>query len=128
MRKVLLATTMVLAASIGVAMAQNAAGTSPQPTEPSEQTAQPSDQTAQPSERGGMMSGMMGGRMMSGGMRGRRMGEHERPMMMMAQTTAAIFRIRRGDTSIFIKCAENESMQACITAAGTLLDKLNPQH
>ena len=69
-----------------------------------------------------MMRGMMGG-----GMPGREMGEHMRGMMMMAHTSAAIFRIRRGDTSIFIKCAENESTQACIAAAGTLLDKFNPQ-
>jgi hypothetical protein len=67
------------------------------------------------------MRGMMGGEMS-----GREMGEHGRGMMM-AHTSAAIFRIRRGDTSIFIKCAENESTQACITAAGTLLDKFNPQ-
>jgi predicted lipid-binding transport protein (Tim44 family) len=111
MRKLLLtSTTIALAASIGVAKAQNAP---PQTTQPSEQT--------QPSERGAMMPGMMGGRMM-----GRDMGErsHERRMMM-AQSPAAIFHIRRGDTSIFIKCAENESTQACITAAGTLLDKFN---
>ncbi len=115
MWKLLLAsTTIALAASIGVAKAQNAPGTSPQ-------TAQPSEQTTQPSERGVMMPGMMGGRMM-----GREMGEHSRERhMMMAQTPAAIFHIRRGDTSIFIKCAENESTQACITAAGTLLDKFN---
>lgn len=69
-----------------------------------------------------MMQGMMGGEMP-----GREMGEHRRGMMMMAHTGAAIFRMRRGDNSIFIKCAENESMQACITAAGTLLDKLNSE-
>ena len=105
MRKLLLtSTTIALAASIGVAKAQHP----PQPT-------------TQPSERGAMMPGMMGGRMM-----GRDMGErsHERHMMM-AQPPAAIFHIRRGDISIFIKCAENESTQACITAAGTLLDKFN---
>ena len=101
MQKVLLATTMALAASIGVAKAQNAPGTSPQ-------TAQPPEQTTQPSERGAMM----GGRIMRGEMRRR------------AQT-AAIFRIRQGDTWIFIKCAENESTEACVTAAGTLLDKFN---
>jgi uncharacterized protein involved in copper resistance len=112
MRKLLLtSTTIALAASIGVAKAQNAPP----------QTTQPSEQTTQPSERGAMMPEMMGGRMM-----GRDMGErsHERHMMM-AQPPAAIFHIRRGDTSIFIKCAENESTQVCITAAGTLLDKFN---
>jgi predicted lipid-binding transport protein (Tim44 family) len=118
MRKLLLATTLVLATSIGVAKAQNA------PTTTTPQTTQPSQQTTQPSEGGAMMRGMMGGRMMGGGMRRREMGERAQEHMMM-QTTAAIFRIQQGDTSIFIKCAENESMQACITAAGTLLDKFN---
>ena len=68
---------------------------------------------------------------MGGQMEGREMGERSResPMMMahmMAHTTGTIFHIRRGDTSIFIKCAENESTQACVTAAGALLDKFNP--
>lgn len=72
-------------------------------------------------EGGAMMRGMMGGEMP-----GREMGGHRR-MMMMAHISAAVFRLRRGDTSIFIKCAENESTQACIAAAGTLLDKVNPQ-
>jgi hypothetical protein len=62
---------------------------------------------------------------MGGEMPGHEMGEH--PMMMMSHTSAAIFRIRRGDTSIFIKCADSEPTQACVAAAGTLLDKLNPQ-
>jgi hypothetical protein len=61
---------------------------------------------------------------MGGEMPGSEMGEHP---MMMSRTSAAIFRIRRGDTSIFIKCAENEPTQGCVAAAGTLLDKLNPQ-
>ena len=75
------------------------------------------------------MRGMMGGEMP-----GRESGERSRGgrmmmMHMMAQTTGAIFHIRRGDTSIFIRCAENESTQACVTAAGTLLDKFNqPAH
>jgi hypothetical protein len=64
---------------------------------------------------------------MMGGMPRGEMGEHMHGMMAMAHTSAAIFRIRRGDTSIFIKCAENESTQACIAAGGTLLDKFNPQ-
>ena len=74
------------------------------------------------------MRGMMGGEMPGREMPGREMGEHWREgPMLMAHTNAAIFRIRRGDTSILIKCAENESTQACVTAAGTLLDKVNPQ-
>jgi hypothetical protein len=96
---------MLLAASISVAKAQNAPATPPQ--------------TTQPSERGAMMHGMMGGEMP-----GHEMGEHR--MMMMPHTTAAIFRIQRGDTSIFIKCADNEATQACVAAAGTLLEKFNP--
>jgi predicted lipid-binding transport protein (Tim44 family) len=96
---------MLLAASTGIAKAQNAPGTPPQ--------------TTQPSERGAMMGGMMGGEML-----GREMGEHSREgPMMMEHTTAAILHIRRGDSSIFIKCADNESTQACIAAAETLLDK-----
>jgi hypothetical protein len=108
MRKLLLiSAAMALVGSISVAHAQNA------------------PQTAQsPPERGPMMRGMMGGETQE-----REMAENwrERPMMMMAHTNAAIFRIRRGDTSIFIKCADNESTQACVTAAGTLIDKFSQQ-
>jgi hypothetical protein len=107
MRKFLLAgVTIALAGSM--AHAQNAPGA-------------PSEQPGQSSERGMMMRGMMGD---EGEMSGPEMREHR---MMMFRTTAAIFRIRRGDTSIFIKCADNEPTQACVVAAGTLLDKLNPQ-
>ena len=115
MRNLLLAGTMALAGSIGLARAQNAPETPPQ-------TAQPSEQATQPSEGGAMMGAMTGGRMMR---RESGRGSRERRRMM-ARTTGAIFRIRRGDTSIFIKCAENESTQACVAAAGTLLDKFNP--
>ena len=98
-----------LPASIDVAQAQNAPGTSPQ--------------TTQPQERGAMMPGMMGGEI-----RGHEMGEHWREgPIMRARINAAIFRIRRADTSIFIKCADNEFTQACVTAAGTLLDKFSQQ-
>lgn len=108
MRKLLLiSAAMTLVGSISVAHAQNAP-----------QTIQP------PSERGPIMRGMMGDEMS-----GREMGERggEGRMMMMAHTNAAIFRIRRGDTSIVIKCADNESTQACVTAAGALLDKFGQQ-
>jgi len=100
MRKFLLTgAAIVLAGSM--AHAQNDPGSSPQP--------------GQSSERGPMrMRGMMGGD---------EMGERR---MMMPRTTAAVFRLRRGDTSIFIKCADNEPTQACVAAAGTLLDKLSP--
>ena len=98
MRKFLLSGAAI--ALVGsMAHAQNAPGTSPQP--------------------GPSMRGPMGGEMP-----GHEMDEHS---MMMPRTTAAIFRIRRGDTSIFIKCADNEPTQACVTAAGTLFDKFNPQ-
>jgi hypothetical protein len=43
--------------------------------------------------------------------------------MMTAHTNAPIVRIQRGDTSIVIKCADNESTETCLTAAGTLIDK-----
>jgi hypothetical protein len=112
MQKLLLASTLVLAASIGVAKAQTATETPPQ--------------TTQRSEGGAIVRGMTGGEMSGRGMReppeGIMMTAH-----MMAHTTGAIFRIQRGDTAIFIKCAENESTQACVTAAGTLLDKFSPQ-
>lgn len=117
MRNLLLGGVAVtLVGWIGIADAQNA------PTAPS----QTSPQTAQPMAHGPMMPGMMGGEMP-----GREREEHWRGRFgegsMMLRTNAAIFRIRRGDTSVFIKCADNESTQACIAAAGTLLDKLNPQ-
>jgi len=120
MRTLLLASTMVLATSISLAKAQNAQETVPQ-------TTQPSEQTSQPAEGGAMMRGMMRGRMMGRGSGERSREGHRMMARMMANTTGAIFRIRRGDTSVFIKCAENESTQACVTAAGTLLDKFSPQ-
>jgi hypothetical protein len=110
MRKLLLiSAATALVGSISVAQAQNAPPSTDQPSS---------------SERAPMMMrGMMGAEMP-----GREMGEHCcGGRMMMAHTNAAIFRIRRGDTSIFIKCADNESTQACVTAAGTLIDKLNQQ-
>jgi hypothetical protein len=110
MRVLLLGSAAVILGWTGIADAQNA------PTSP---------QTTQQSDRGPMMRGMMGEEMS-----GREMEEHGRrhssegPML---RTNAAVFRIRRGDTSVFIKCADNEAMQACVAAAGTLLDKFNPQ-
>lgn len=114
MRNLLLASVAIaLAAWIGTADAQN----TPSQTSP---------QTAQPSGHGPMMGGMMGEEM-----HGREREEHggwrSGEGRMMLRTNAAIFRIRRDDTSVFIKCADNELMQACVAAAGTLLDKLNPQ-
>lgn len=98
-------------------------GSSPAMPTPGMQTAPEAPlQTTRSSEGGAMMQGMMGGEMP-----GHEMAEHRRGMMMMHHTSAAIFRMRRGDNSIFIKCAENESTQACVAAAGMLLDKLNSQ-
>ena len=37
---------------------------------------------------------------------------------------AASFHIERGDTEVHIRCAENETMQACVAAASSLLDKV----
>jgi hypothetical protein len=104
MRKFLLAGAAIALAG-SMAHAQNAPGA-------------PSEQPGQSAERGPMMRGMMGDEDEA---------EMRERQMRMHTTTAAIFRIRRGDTSIFIKCADNESTQACVAAAGALLDKFNPQ-
>ena len=39
----------------------------------------------------------------------------------------ARFHIRRGDTRVDVRCAENEPTRACVDAAVTLLDKLGVQ-
>ena len=44
--------------------------------------------------------------------------------MMHMRPRAAGFRLRRGDAEIDIRCAPNEPMQACVNAAGTLIDKV----
>ncbi|MFC0407410.1 hypothetical protein [Roseomonas elaeocarpi] len=38
---------------------------------------------------------------------------------------AASFRLERGDTEFRVRCAENESTEACVNAAATLLDRFN---
>ena len=38
---------------------------------------------------------------------------------------AAFFRFRRGDAEMDIKCPGNENVQTCVTAAGSLMDKLS---
>lgn len=38
---------------------------------------------------------------------------------------AASFAIERNGTEMRIRCAENESTQACVAAASTLIDKFN---
>ena len=37
---------------------------------------------------------------------------------------AAVFRFRRGDAEMDIKCPADENVQACVAAAGTLMDKV----
>lgn len=50
--------------------------------------------------------------------------EHWHHHMMMMQSKGAMFYFRRGNSSIMVKCAENESTQVCVNAAATLLDKI----
>ena len=38
---------------------------------------------------------------------------------------AAFFRFRRGDAEMDIKCPMTENVQACVTAAGSLMDKVS---
>ena len=55
---------------------------------------------------------------------------HQRPDWgwRMPPSKAAHFHFSRGDNSIDIKCADDESTQACVQAASTLLDKLAAMH
>ena len=81
--------------------------------------AQPAPPDGGPSgEDHGPRSEMRGGM----GMRGHR-GMMQR---MMEGGKAAHFHVRRGDSRVDIKCADDEPMKACIDAATTLLDKLAP--
>lgn len=38
---------------------------------------------------------------------------------------AAFFRFRRGDAEMDIKCPASENVQACVSAAGSLMDKVS---
>ncbi len=38
---------------------------------------------------------------------------------------AAFFRFKRGDAEMDIKCPMGENVQACVTAAGSLMDKVS---
>ena len=58
------------------------------------------------------------------GMRGP--GMHGRRHFGPPPSRAASFHIERGDTEVHIRCAENETMQACVAAASSLLDKVAP--
>jgi hypothetical protein len=67
-------------------------------------------------DRGGMMPNMRGqrrGGMMVGPQGGGMTGPH-----------GAAFFIRSGQNRIFIRCAESETMQACVDAATKLIDKV----
>ncbi len=44
--------------------------------------------------------------------------------MMQEASQAARFHLRRGDAELDIKCAANEPMMACVTAANALLDSV----
>jgi hypothetical protein len=48
----------------------------------------------------------------------------ERHHRFASESEGAHFRLRRGQAVIDVKCPENESMQACVSAAGQLLDKV----
>jgi len=49
---------------------------------------------------------------------------HRRMERMEEANAAAHFRFRRGQAAIDVKCPEGESLQACVNAAGQLLDKI----
>lgn len=72
----------------------------------------------------GMMGphGMMGMRMMEGhGMEGHGMEGHHRP----PPSKAAAFRFTKGSDTIEIKCADDESTQACVQASIELLNRVD---
>ena len=62
---------------------------------------------------------MMGGPMMGHGGPGR--GWHRGP-----PPRGASFHFERGDTSVGIRCPENEPVRACVDASVVLLDRLMP--
>lgn len=109
----------------GVAMAQNAPP-APPPVAPAAGPMVQMD--GGPQHDGPMRDGMMRGGMMRGGwghMHGDRMEGHGPPPPPM--TKAAMFRFRKGDASVFVKCAENEPTATCVDAASKLMDKLAAQ-
>ena len=44
---------------------------------------------------------------------------------MTSHSQGAFFKIQKGNTSMTIKCAENESMHACVSAAGALMHEMH---
>lgn len=59
----------------------------------------------------------------NGPMRGR-MGPMQRQRMMMRALGGARFHFRRGNARIDVRCSVQEDMQACVRAAGELIDKI----
>lgn len=102
----LLATVGIMLAGAGVAAAQ--------PAPPSGGPGSMGEGGPAAMRPGGMMRGMM-----EGGPHGMR--------HMMRPSKAAHFEFERGDAVVKIKCAEDETMRACVEAAGVLLDKLAAQ-
>lgn len=125
MRKMLmLGAGMLLLGTSGLAVAQTAtppgpppgAAATPPPPPPGGPAGGPGGGPGGPG-RPGMGGPGMGGPGMGG------------PEMMMRPhrppSRAASFELERGETSISVRCAENETMQACVAAATAMLDKMN---
>jgi hypothetical protein len=115
MRKLLYAAVILAcAAPVSFAQAQTDSGT------PNSSSSQPAQNNAmQPS---GWKHHHMGGPMGEHGWM-----KHHPPMMfpaMMFNSKAAFFQFRKGKSSMTIKCADDESMKACVNAAGQLMNQL----
>jgi hypothetical protein len=117
MKKILmLGAGLALMGATGVALAQ-----APQPPAGAPQTTE----AAPPPPAGGpgMHHHGMRGPGGPGGMRGPG-GPHRFGPPPAPPSKAAAFMIKRGDTRIQIRCAEDEAMQACVNAASALMDKV----
>lgn len=78
----------------------------------------------------GPMGPMGGGPMgaMGGGPMGAMMGHGWMHHMHRPPSKAAHFYFKRGDAVVDVKCADDESMNACVDATATLLAKLHAEH
>lgn len=124
MKKLFLIPAFVMAFPVGVAFAQT-----PDATTGSSSSM---NQTSDGAMKGGMQhadTGMMAKHhnwmKHHNGMNHHWMGHPMGGPMMMGSSKAAFFRFQRGDSSMTIKCAENESTQACVTAATTLMQEMH---
>lgn len=111
---------MVAAAGLMGAVAASALAQpapAPQPPQQAQPGMPPPPSGPGPQARGPMMPGEGGG--MPGMMHGPRGWRHGPP------SRAAAFHIERGDISIGVRCAESETMRACVDAAIALMDKAN---